>query len=197
MLFRSVGAGLGRLDLEGAVGGKTTTAGKLHLEMPSLRQFASWLEVSLPAGKGLGFYTGAEDGYLYVDNLRVDDVPEPEREPGEVLLETLFVSVDPAMRVWISENPGYVQRIDPGDTMRGSQILGASIVDSHNRWVTIHGTEYLVVRDCVGFKSVGHGYFTASSAISRALSIIFRACSIAGQRRRCRGSHPQARGPIR
>jgi hypothetical protein len=46
-----------------------------------------------------------------------------------------------------------------GDTMRGSQVLGAAIVDSHNRWVTIHGTEYLVVRDCVGFKSLGHGYF--------------------------------------
>jgi hypothetical protein len=46
-----------------------------------------------------------------------------------------------------------------GDTMRGSQVLGVAIVDSHNRWVTIHGTEYLVVRDCVGFRSRGHGFF--------------------------------------
>ena len=46
-----------------------------------------------------------------------------------------------------------------GDTMRGSAVLGAAIVDSHNRWVTIHGTQYLVVRDCVGYQSVGHGYF--------------------------------------
>ena len=46
-----------------------------------------------------------------------------------------------------------------GDTMRGSGVIGASIVDSHNRWITIHGTEYLVVRDCVGYQSVGHGYF--------------------------------------
>lgn len=46
-----------------------------------------------------------------------------------------------------------------GDSMRGSQVLGVSIVDSHNRWVTIHGTEYLVVRDCVGYQSIGHGYF--------------------------------------
>lgn len=46
-----------------------------------------------------------------------------------------------------------------GDTMRGSQVLGAAVVDSHNRWITIHGTEYLVVRDCVGYQSVGHGYF--------------------------------------
>lgn len=46
-----------------------------------------------------------------------------------------------------------------GDTMRGSQVLGVSVVDSHNRWITIHGTEYLVVRDCVGFRSIGHGFF--------------------------------------
>jgi hypothetical protein len=46
-----------------------------------------------------------------------------------------------------------------GDTMRGSSVIGASIWDSHNRWLTIHGTSYLVVRDCVGYRSVGHGFF--------------------------------------
>jgi hypothetical protein len=46
-----------------------------------------------------------------------------------------------------------------GDTMRGSSVVGASIWDSHNRWLTIHGTDGLVVRDCVGYKSIGHGYF--------------------------------------
>src|SRR5262249_13543131 len=45
-----------------------------------------------------------------------------------------------------------------GDTMRGSYVLGASIWDSGNRWLTIHGTNYLVVRDCVGYQSVGHGF---------------------------------------
>ncbi|MEX0820101.1 MAG: G8 domain-containing protein [Pirellulaceae bacterium] len=46
-----------------------------------------------------------------------------------------------------------------GDTMRGSSVRGVAVVDSHNRWITIHGTHYLVVRDCVGYGSVGHGYF--------------------------------------
>jgi hypothetical protein len=46
-----------------------------------------------------------------------------------------------------------------GNTMRGSQLLGVAIVDSHNRWITIHGTEYLVVRDCIGYRSRGHGFF--------------------------------------
>jgi hypothetical protein len=46
-----------------------------------------------------------------------------------------------------------------GNTMRGSSVIGVSVWDSHNRWVTIHGTDYLVVRDCVGYQSVGHGFF--------------------------------------
>ncbi len=46
-----------------------------------------------------------------------------------------------------------------GDTMRGSSVVGAAIVDSHNRWITVHGTDYLIVRDCVGYGSVGHGFF--------------------------------------
>jgi hypothetical protein len=46
-----------------------------------------------------------------------------------------------------------------GDTMRGSSVIGASIWDSGNRWLTIHSTNYLVVRDCVGYQSQGHGFF--------------------------------------
>ena len=46
-----------------------------------------------------------------------------------------------------------------GDSMRGSSVIGASIWDSDNRWLTIHGTNYLVVRDCVGYQSRGHGFF--------------------------------------
>jgi hypothetical protein len=46
-----------------------------------------------------------------------------------------------------------------GDTMRGTSVIGASIWDSGNRWITIHGTNGLVVRDCVGYRSVGHGFF--------------------------------------
>ncbi len=46
-----------------------------------------------------------------------------------------------------------------GSSMRGSYVLGASIWDSGNRWLTIHGTNFLVVRDCVGYQSIGHGFF--------------------------------------
>jgi hypothetical protein len=46
-----------------------------------------------------------------------------------------------------------------GESMRGASVVGASIWDSGNRWITIHGTNYLVVRDCVGYRSKGHGFF--------------------------------------
>jgi len=46
-----------------------------------------------------------------------------------------------------------------GDTMRGSSLIGLSVWDSHNRWITVHGTQYLLVKDCIGYKSIGHGYF--------------------------------------
>ena len=45
------------------------------------------------------------------------------------------------------------------DTMRRSPVVGNSIWDSHNRWLTIHGTDYLIARDNVGYKSIGHGFF--------------------------------------
>ena len=40
----------------------------------------------------------------------------------------------------------------PATSMRGGSVVGASIWDSKNRWITIHGTSYLVVRDCVGLQ---------------------------------------------
>ena len=45
------------------------------------------------------------------------------------------------------------------DGMRGGGVLGASIWDSENRFMALHGTDYLLVRDCVGYQCVGHGYF--------------------------------------
>ncbi len=39
------------------------------------------------------------------------------------------------------------------DSMRGSSVIGASIHDSDNRWLTVHGTDYLIVRDCIGYLS--------------------------------------------
>ena len=45
-----------------------------------------------------------------------------------------------------------------GDT-DGAARWSEPRLNTANRWLTIHGTNYLVVRDCVGYQSVGHGFF--------------------------------------
>lgn len=42
--------------------------------------------------------------------------------PGEVLLATEYLSIDPAMRSWMSEGTGYQQSIPLGEVMRGGGI---------------------------------------------------------------------------
>ena len=49
-------------------------------------------------------------------------------EDGEVLLETLYLSIDPAMRVWLNEDPGYVPPIALGEVMRAGGI--ARVIES-------------------------------------------------------------------
>ena len=57
---------------------------------------------------------------------------EPARAPGagEVLLETLYLSIDPAMRSWISEDAAYKQRIAIGAVMLGGGI--ARVLESRS-----------------------------------------------------------------
>jgi NADPH-dependent curcumin reductase len=61
-------------------------------------------------------------GIPHPDNFTADS--EPTRRPGseEVLLETIFLSIDPAMRSWMTENPGYQQAVPLGSVMRGGGI---------------------------------------------------------------------------
>lgn len=49
---------------------------------------------------------------------------QPIRPPGarEALLETVYLSIDPAMRGWMSEGPGYSQAIPLGQPMMGGGI---------------------------------------------------------------------------
>src|SRR5688572_31970425 len=49
---------------------------------------------------------------------------------GEVLLETVYLSIDPAMRSWMSEGTGYQQNIPLGGVMQGGGI--ARVVESRS-----------------------------------------------------------------
>src|SRR6185436_17554677 len=61
-------------------------------------------------------------------NFTADAVPVRTPGPGEALLETRYLSIDPAMRSWMSEGTGYQQGIPLGEMMRGGGI--ARVVES-------------------------------------------------------------------
>ena len=56
------------------------------------------------------------------ENFTADAVPARAPVVGEVLLETLYLSLDPAMRSWMSEGTSYRQGIPLGDVMLGGGI---------------------------------------------------------------------------
>src|SRR5262252_996118 len=55
-------------------------------------------------------------------NFTADVQPAREPGPGEALLETRYLSIDPAMRSWMSEGTGYQQGIPLGEVMRGGGV---------------------------------------------------------------------------
>jgi NADPH-dependent curcumin reductase CurA len=56
------------------------------------------------------------------DNFEEAVAPIRAPEEGEALLETVYLSVDPAMRVWLKEDPGYVPPVEIGAVMRAGGI---------------------------------------------------------------------------
>jgi hypothetical protein len=51
-----------------------------------------------------------------------DVMPVRPLEPGELLVETMYISIDPAMRSWIVDAPGYARGVRIGDVMRAGGI---------------------------------------------------------------------------
>ena len=59
------------------------------------------------------------DGRLTPDHFEARATKVPEPGPGEVLVRTLYLSIDPANRAWMSPVPTYVAPVKPGDVMAG------------------------------------------------------------------------------
>ena len=61
-----------------------------------------------------------------------DYVEEPIRQPnaGEVLVRTLFLSLDPAMRGWMNEGKSYIPPVQIGEVMRAGGI-GSVVASQH------------------------------------------------------------------
>jgi NADPH-dependent curcumin reductase CurA len=61
-------------------------------------------------------------GPLTDDNFELVDAPLPEPANGEALVRTLYLSLDPAIRVWMNGVDTYVPGIHVGDVMRAGGL---------------------------------------------------------------------------
>ena len=57
-------------------------------------------------------------------------MPEPDLDAGEVLVKTLMLGFDPAMRGWVNDEPSYLPPVGLGEPMRASGV--GQVVSSRN-----------------------------------------------------------------
>jgi NADPH-dependent curcumin reductase len=69
-------------------------------------------------------------GALGDEHFELADEPVPEPADGEVLVRTLYLSLDPAIRVWMNGVDTYVPGIHVGDVMRAGGL--GEVVRSRN-----------------------------------------------------------------
>jgi NADPH-dependent curcumin reductase CurA len=62
------------------------------------------------------------DGIPGPEHFSQDTVPVPPLRAGELLVETMYISIDPAMRSWISASSGYTRGVAIADVMRAGGI---------------------------------------------------------------------------
>lgn len=55
-------------------------------------------------------------------NVPARDVPVPEPGEDEVIIQNLYISLDPAIRGWMGDDPNYIEPIALGDAVRSSVI---------------------------------------------------------------------------
>ncbi|MFN9773963.1 MAG: NADP-dependent oxidoreductase [Burkholderiales bacterium] len=55
-------------------------------------------------------------------NWSIVDAPMPEPAPGGVLVKTLMLSLDPAMRGWMNEGKSYIEPVGIGEVMRAGGV---------------------------------------------------------------------------
>src|SRR5580658_3756602 len=57
-----------------------------------------------------------------LDNFRLEELPIPQPEPGQMLLHTRWLSLDPYMRGRMSDAPSYAKPVGIGDVMEGGTV---------------------------------------------------------------------------
>ena len=69
-------------------------------------------------------------GEIQPDDFEIIDAPMPAPEAGEVLIQTQYLAVEPAMKGWMEARVDYVAPLHIGDVMRG-QGVGVVVESKH------------------------------------------------------------------
>lgn len=68
-------------------------------------------------------------GLIKPDNFEFVSEPIPEPAVGQLLIRSVYLSLDPAMRGWMVDRPSYVPPVQIGEVMRG---LAVGVVEKSN-----------------------------------------------------------------
>lgn len=73
------------------------------------------------------------EGPARAENFRLVESPVPEPGPGQILVRTRWLSMDPYMRGRISPAANYTAGVQPGETMHGGGV-GEVVASNHPGW---------------------------------------------------------------
>jgi len=77
------------------------------------------------------------------DNFRLTETEIPKPGPGQMLLRTIYLSLDPYMRGRMNAGPSYAPRVEIGEVMRGEsvcEVVKSNIPDYHPGDIVVAAT---------------------------------------------------------
>jgi len=72
-------------------------------------------------------------GMVEKTTTRLEERPVPEPGPGEALVAVRYLSIDPTIRTWMDDAPGYLPPIGLGETVRGAGV-GEVVASNSDRY---------------------------------------------------------------
>ena len=104
----------GKAPAPGRVGWKAGLAGRMMMDMENKQILLGSRPAGMPSG----------------ENFTIVTTPVPQPGDGEVLLRTLYLSVDPYMRGRMADRKSYVQPFALGEVLSGGAV--AEVKESHS-----------------------------------------------------------------
>ena len=73
-------------------------------------------------------------GMVDASTVRMETGPVPEPGPGQALVKIQWLSIDPTIRTWMDDRPGYLPPIALGEVVRGG-VLGEVTASNNDAYV--------------------------------------------------------------